>query len=220
MGEFFVSVSALALGIMFLASGFSKLRDMDGFVLGVMEYEILPPKLALAYGRVLPFAELLCGLGLLLGLVPLVFGTFATMLLLSFLTAVSVNLARGRRLDCHCFGSQSSEPLGLVTLSRLVILLVLAITVAASSAGTLLAPRTQDFLPTILLAVGVAVGLYILGVVPALLRIWRTEAVPGATVNGGRVSLKNQPLGRPISVNSGDDLNSNADDGEREEVGS
>lgn len=119
-------VAAIALGVTFLVSSVGKLRDRGAFVLGVLEYRVLPPPLAMAYGRVLPFVELVCGLALVAGLWPVWAGLLSAALLLSFLVAVAINLARGRRLDCHCFGSQQSEPLGWTTLVRLSVLLVCA----------------------------------------------------------------------------------------------
>jgi hypothetical protein len=36
-------IAAVALGFTFLASGVGKLRDHEGFVLAVLDYEVLPP---------------------------------------------------------------------------------------------------------------------------------------------------------------------------------
>ena len=50
----------------------------------------------------------------------------AAALLVGFTVAIVVNLARGKRPDCHCFGRLSSKPLGWGTVARNVVLLALA----------------------------------------------------------------------------------------------
>lgn len=57
-------VAGFVVGLTFLTSGASKLRAPGPFVLAVLEYRVLPARLARLYGRVLPFAEVLRGLAL------------------------------------------------------------------------------------------------------------------------------------------------------------
>lgn len=192
-------IASVALGVTFLISGVSKLRDPGAFLLGVLDYRVLPPRLARLYGRILPFAELVCGLALVAGLWSLIASIFAAALLVSFLLAVTINLARGRRLDCHCFGSRQSEPLGWTTVVRLCVLLACAVLVIGWRGRTLLARPPVDWLPALLLALGALLGLYLLGDAPAVWRIWRTVAVRGST---RRVSLRSLPLQRQPSTSA------------------
>jgi hypothetical protein len=114
------------LGCIFLISAFPKLRHPKGFILIVLEYRILPPALGRLYARLLPPLE--CWLALLFftGTAIRAAGVLAAVLLLSFIVAVSVNLARGRRLDCHCFGRARQRKIGWGLLLEDGLLLVFA----------------------------------------------------------------------------------------------
>lgn len=114
----------------------------------------------------MPFVEIGCGFALLLGVSPVVSGGVAAALLLSFLIGVSANLARGRQIDCHCFGSRDSEPLGWRTLVRLAVLLTGTALVIVRPSGGLLVPPIEP-LPAVLLAFGLLLGLYMLRALPA-----------------------------------------------------
>lgn len=183
------SVAATTLGLTLTVAAISKLRDVRGFGLDVLEYQVLPPALALWYARLLPPVELFCGIGLIVGFWRPVVGVLAALVLASFLIAVSINLARGRALDCHCFGSQSSEPLGGVTIGRLVALLGCA-TVVVASASEIASPS----LSTTFIGVGLALGIYLAGTVPTVARLFQGRGVPAPTRHGARVSLRNLPL--------------------------
>jgi len=189
-------VGAIALGVTFLMSSMSKLRHPRAFVLDVLDYRILPPRLARAYGRLLPAAEFVCGLALVAGVWPPGTGVLAGALLMSFLVAVAINLARGRTMDCHCFGSHSSEPLGWTTVVRLCVLLGCAIVAAGWRGRAPLSPLPVDPLPALLVAVGLVIGLYLLGTAPAVWQVWHTTAVPETT---RRVSLRGLPLERRLA---------------------
>lgn len=103
---------SLALAFIFLASAVPKLRHPSGFVLAVLEYRVLPARLSWVYARMVPPLELLLVLLLLSGTAVRSVAIVMSLLLLSFITAVGTNLARGRHLDCHCFGKASSRPFG------------------------------------------------------------------------------------------------------------
>lgn len=187
-------VAAIALGLTLLASGVSKLRDRDGFVLGVLEYQVLPKQLAILYGRCLPFVEVLLGLALVVGVWPDVAGFASAALLLSFSIAVAINLARGRRLECHCFSSENGERLGWLTLVRLGILLVLSTIVIRGRGSDLFAPVPPEPLPALLLALGFFLSLYMSGYLPTAGRIWQIRASQIPRTQSRRVSLRALPL--------------------------
>ena len=54
-------VAALSVGGTFLISGLGKLRDFDGFILAVVDYQIPPRRPAVAFTSLLPAAEILYG---------------------------------------------------------------------------------------------------------------------------------------------------------------
>jgi uncharacterized membrane protein YphA (DoxX/SURF4 family) len=120
----------LSLGGILLAAGASKLADRAGFVQAVLGFGVLPAPLGRLYGRSLPFLELGTAGLLLAGIALPAAAALAVLLLASFVIAVSVALARGQRLACHCFGAASGAQVGRYTLARSVALLC--------AAGTLL----------------------------------------------------------------------------------
>ncbi len=119
-----------ALGIIFLASAIPKLRHPKGFVLAVLEYRVLPPHLSRFYAYLIPSLEFLTALLLLTGTAVRSAAVILSLLLLSFIAAVGINLARGRDLDCHCFGKATRRPIGWRLLLQDGVLLGAAIAIA------------------------------------------------------------------------------------------
>ncbi|MEX0788925.1 MAG: MauE/DoxX family redox-associated membrane protein [Anaerolineales bacterium] len=118
----------LVIGITLITASLPKLKDPAKFAAGVIQYKVLPMKLARAYGYLLPLAEMLVGTLLIIGIrVPIVSAASAIMFG-SFGFAVVVNLLRKSEMPCYCFGA--SESLGWNTLVRIVVLLALSILLA------------------------------------------------------------------------------------------
>jgi peroxiredoxin/uncharacterized membrane protein YphA (DoxX/SURF4 family) len=117
--------SRLLLAVVFLVAGFAKLADLSGSRKAVRDFGV-PGTLADPLGTLLPFGEIIIGLALL----PIAstwwgaIGAFA--LLLVYMVAISYNLARGRKPNCHCFGALYSAPAGWSTLIRNGVLAALA----------------------------------------------------------------------------------------------
>lgn len=107
----------IALSVVFAVAGITKLIDQKGTREAVKNFGA-PQSLVSEVSFLLPIAELLTAAGLLL--VPTTrLSAFAALLLLSmFVIVISVNLARGRTHDCHCFGQLHSRPLGWATVVR------------------------------------------------------------------------------------------------------
>lgn len=197
--------AAMVLGATFVFSATGKLRDPDGFALGVVEYDILSPRLAAAYGKVLPAAELLCGVALLLGAAPTIAASFGLALLGSFSIGVGVNLARGRRINCHCFDQEAGEILGWMSAVRLCALIACGAVALAWPGGGLLALPTTA-LPAGLLAVSFLIALHLAQLASQTWQNWRAHGEPAPTLYGGRVSLRDQPLARPAAAGQNDSM--------------
>lgn len=130
-------VARVLLAVVFLVAGFAKLVDLKGSRQALIDFS-LPTALATPGGLLLPLIELAVGVALL----PLISAWWAAIgalvLLLLFVVGISVNLARGRRPDCHCFGQLYSRPIGWPTLLRNLLLAVVAafvVTVGRGNAG-------------------------------------------------------------------------------------
>jgi peroxiredoxin len=129
-----VLVARVVLAGVFLVAGVAKLLDpsrAQAFVAFGM-----PGRLALPTGVALPLAELGVAGALLPRTSAWAGGLVALALLLAFLAAISLNLARGRTPDCHCFGQFRLAPAGPATLLRNVVLAGMATLVIVRGAGS------------------------------------------------------------------------------------
>ena len=96
----------IALGAVFVAAAVPKLADPPGFAKAIWNYQLFPGFVLHPAALVLPWLELLCGLALCLGLWTRAAATWITLLLLVFIAALSINLARHHPVDCGCFATQ------------------------------------------------------------------------------------------------------------------
>jgi uncharacterized membrane protein YphA (DoxX/SURF4 family) len=143
----------LLVGGLLLIAGVSKLTDRQAFRAAVTDYDILPASLARPFAYLTPFVEVALGALLLIGLFTVEAAALAVPLFASFSIAIGVNIARGRHLDCHCFGSSTNDRVGPTALLRSLLLTVGALYVAfgASRFGALdaLVFGTPDGLPPV-----------------------------------------------------------------------
>jgi methylamine dehydrogenase accessory protein MauD len=123
--DWIVLLGRLLLAIVFLVAAVGKLIDRQGSRTALADFG-LPSWMAAPAAVVLPVAELVVAVLLLLGATAR-WGALAALGLLGlFIAAMAISLARGRRPDCHCFGQLHSAPVGWPTLSRNGFLAVLA----------------------------------------------------------------------------------------------
>lgn len=107
----------IALSGVFGVAGVTKLLDPRGTRDAVKNFGA-PEPLVPAVSLALPIVELAIAVGLLFSYTSRVSAIAALLVLMLFILAISVNLARGRTHDCHCFGQLYSRPLGWPTLAR------------------------------------------------------------------------------------------------------
>jgi peroxiredoxin/uncharacterized membrane protein YphA (DoxX/SURF4 family) len=128
----------LVLAAVFVVSGLGKLADRPGSRQAMIDFGV-PQFLAAPAGFLLPLAELVTAI-LLIPLATAWWGGIASLVLLVlFVAGISVNLARGRTPDCHCFGQIHSEPIGWPTLARNGVLALMAafiVVTGSNDAGT------------------------------------------------------------------------------------
>ena len=140
------------LAAIFLTSSFGKLVDIERYsVDAVYNFGILPMVLARPFGLVMPFIELLCGFGLLLGVLTRLSALGTGLMSLAFFVAKAFVLAQGREIECGCFGAVI-DTLASVTIFMDIPMLVLSLFVllAPSSArywtaiGNILPPEWKE----------------------------------------------------------------------------
>jgi len=99
-------VCRVLLAAIFLLSSVGKLVDLERYsVDAVYNFGILPMWLARPFGLVMPFIELLCGLGLLFGVLTRLSALGSALMSLAFFVAKAIVLAQGRSIECGCFGA-------------------------------------------------------------------------------------------------------------------
>jgi peroxiredoxin/uncharacterized membrane protein YphA (DoxX/SURF4 family) len=119
--EFSLVAARLLLAAVFLLAGATKLIDPFGTRKALRDFGV-PAVLARPLVLLLPLLELVVAAALIpAGLVW--YGAWGALgLLVLFLLAVGVAMARGRKPDCHCFGQLHSAPVGRSTLIRNAVL--------------------------------------------------------------------------------------------------
>ena len=99
-------VCRLLLAAVFLLSASGKLVDIEAYSVDVVyDFGILPMWAARPFGLVMPFIELLCGLGLLGGVLTRLSAFGISLMSLAFFIAKGSLLLQGRDIDCGCFGA-------------------------------------------------------------------------------------------------------------------
>lgn len=152
-----VGVARLVLAAVFAVAGWTKLSDPDATREAVRAFGV-PRALARPAAVVLPVAELATAV-LLVFRGSAVMGAIAAAVLLGlFIIGISVNMARGNRVDCNCFGQLHSAPIGVATLVRNLALGALAaFIIVEGTGGTNVWDSLADLSATGWLAVGAAV---------------------------------------------------------------
>src|SRR5829696_768405 len=110
-------LARLLLASVFVVAGVAKLADRAGSRRAVTDFGV-PTALAPALGILLPLAELAVAVALILASSAWWGAVGALVLLLLFVVGIAVNLARGRKPECRCFGQLHSEPAGWKTRAR------------------------------------------------------------------------------------------------------
>ena len=93
----------IALGLIFVVAALPKIVDPPSFAHMIYNYKIMPWALVNPMALIMPWIELLSGLALILGIWKGTARTIIGILLLTFIAAISINLARGNAIDCGCF---------------------------------------------------------------------------------------------------------------------
>ena len=96
------------LAAFFVVAGIAKVADPPGFAHEIHNYGIVPGFAVNAMALVLPWLEIVVGLALFAGIAKRTAARILAFLLVVFIAALSVNLARGKPVDCGCFGSSSA----------------------------------------------------------------------------------------------------------------
>jgi uncharacterized membrane protein YphA (DoxX/SURF4 family) len=97
-------VARLVLGGVLFAAGYLKVFTLEKSQMAVRAYELLPISVANFLGIVLPFAEIVLGLLLIIGAFTRYMAILGGAIMFVFIAAIASAWARGLTIDCGCFG--------------------------------------------------------------------------------------------------------------------
>jgi uncharacterized membrane protein YphA (DoxX/SURF4 family) len=108
-----VLISRVFVGLLFIVSSLDKIVDPAAFAQSVSNYGMLPTWMPMIVATILPWLELLCGLGVLFGLLLRGSSLLLSAMLAVFTFAVLTALLRGLDISCGCFTQDpSAEHIG------------------------------------------------------------------------------------------------------------
>jgi uncharacterized membrane protein YphA (DoxX/SURF4 family) len=93
------------LAAFFVVAGIAKVADPPGFAHEIHNYGLVPGFAVNAMALILPWLEIVVGVSLFLGVWRRTATRILAVLLVIFIAALSINLARKKPVDCGCFGT-------------------------------------------------------------------------------------------------------------------
>lgn len=191
-----VFVLRLCCGALLLWAGLQKLVDLGATRETIVGYRVVPSRLIGAAVVLLPVAEFGTGVLLITNLVSVVAAAIALVIFTVFAGGIASTVARGIRTACGCFSSSPLESTSLLTLARAVALAIMSALVAVASSREMLHVPASRLVPDVTVAVGAAVLLRMIGLVPQGLSHMREKPVV-EPARGHRVSLRHLQLEPP-----------------------
>lgn len=129
-----ITLVRIVLGVVFIFASFEKIADPTAFAASISGYRIVASDPALMIGTVLPWIELLCGLGLLLGLFVRGSALLALIMLSLFTVVVLSALVRGLDISCGCYTQDpSAERIGWWKVGENAVLILMSLLVLHQS---------------------------------------------------------------------------------------
>jgi len=119
----------IALGVIFIYAAVGKIADPGRFAGDIAAYRLLPVFTVNILALVLPYVELLTGLGLLTGVWVDAASAIASALITIFLIAALSAMARGLNIECGCFTLSGTGKVGWDLIARDTLMLTTAIVV-------------------------------------------------------------------------------------------
>ena len=109
------------LGYVFIYACLHKIAHPASFALDVATYEILPLSLINIMAIILPWVELAAGILLIVGYKTRAAAALIGGMMVMFIIAVAIALAKGLDMSCGCFASQAAQeadPISMLTIWR------------------------------------------------------------------------------------------------------
>lgn len=115
------------LGFIFIFAAVTKVADPEGFSQSIYNYKLMPDFLINFLAIAIPWIELVAGILLVFGISVKENSAIISGLLLVFIIAIGISLARGLDIDCGCFGTIDGSKVGLLKILENIGLLLLSL---------------------------------------------------------------------------------------------
>lgn len=102
-------VIRVALGALFVSSAWPKIADPPAFAQMLSNYRLLPGALVNPVALVLPWLEMVAGICLVAGIMRRGAALWIAAMLVVFIGALTINIARDVAVDCGCFSVTASQ---------------------------------------------------------------------------------------------------------------
>lgn len=102
--KYFLFFLRIILGFVFIYAGAEKISDPSAFSTSISNYRLLPVYLVNLFAITMPWIEIATGIMLIFGISVKENVFILNALLLVFIIAIAISLARGLSIDCGCFG--------------------------------------------------------------------------------------------------------------------
>jgi uncharacterized membrane protein YphA (DoxX/SURF4 family) len=104
----------LFLGFIFIFAAITKVTDPLGFSQSIYNYKLIPDFIINFLAIAFPWIELVAGILLVFGISVKENSAILSGLLIIFILAIAVSLARGLDIDCGCFGTVDGAKVGIL----------------------------------------------------------------------------------------------------------
>jgi putative oxidoreductase len=125
--QYFLVSIRIVLGFVFIFAAISKAAEPEAFAKAIYNYKLLPLFLINILAITLPWIELSAGLLLVFGVSVKENSAILSGMLLVFIIAIAISLARGLNIDCGCFGTVDGSKVGLMKILENIGLLLLGL---------------------------------------------------------------------------------------------
>lgn len=111
--KYFLLAARIVLAFVFIYAAISKAADPEGFAKAISNYKLFPIFIINIFAIILPWIELVTGTLLLFGISVKENSAIISAMLLLFIIAIGISLARGLNIDCGCFGTVGGTKIGV-----------------------------------------------------------------------------------------------------------
>ncbi len=125
--EFNILTARVFLGSVLLVASIDKIADTAAFARSIEDYRILSGPLVTIIATILPWAELICGMTMIFGLLVPGSALLSGSMLVVFTLAVVSALLRGLDISCGCFSQDpAAARIGWLKIAENLVLLIIS----------------------------------------------------------------------------------------------